>query len=123
MWFEVLVLLSSDARRRVNHYGFESFIIACALDSTHDYSRNRRSAVINWSFVNGVSFWITYGFADGSVNDLTDAVFRSERRDMSGAIGANRLHAAQTVAGRYLLVTSAARGALSHTCIRFTSGF
>lgn len=47
----VIVLLATGVRRRVNDYGFESFVLGFSFDSALTQSVYHRSAEIDWSSV------------------------------------------------------------------------
>lgn len=93
----VLLPISSGVYRRVDYYGFVSFVICCALDFPHAYLAYHRSAVVDSLSLASVYRWIPYFFDNGLVHDLVEAFLPPQTRDPNGVLGVNRLYADQVV--------------------------
>lgn len=93
----VLVPWAADISLGVDHYGFMYLVVGFALDSAFAYSAYSRSEEIGWSYVHSGPCVFPYGFAEGGVNDLVNAVVPQGKRDASGALGSDRPYHARAV--------------------------
>lgn len=65
----VLVPLLSGVPRRLDHYGFEYFILRSTFDSTLTYLAYCSSGEVYCSSLEGVPIWFPDAFADRRVHD------------------------------------------------------
>lgn len=114
----VLVPPTSGVLHRFDHCGFMAFICGSYFDSSVFYLAYLRSVETNWSSVDGVLCWSSFGFVDGRGHDLAKVAPGYRREMRVGRLVCIDSMLLELSSEQYLLWTAAAWQAFLHSCAR-----